>query len=231
MRPKIFLVISDPLLTDTLHVAFQSNGLDVVEAVSQAHKLDLLLLNIQPDVLVVEQTLLLNLSELEKTIDLKVIKAVCLLSDLNFYFISEWQEKGIDGFAHRINGFEELRNCISSVIVGKNYLPQNLSGSNDKKLFNNHIYNNEKISYVSARELQVAEMVEKGCSDFEIANKLGISQRTVQRHKYNICKKYGLSGKNGLLRFLLTNTPFEKNKKEQSCKNNDMIIKNIKQIR
>ena len=117
MRPKIFLVISDPLLTDTLHVAFQSNGLDVVEAVSQAHKLDLLLLNIQPDVLVVEQTLLLNLSELEKTIDLKVIKAVCLLSDLNFYFISEWQEKGIDGFAHRINGFEELRNCISSVIV------------------------------------------------------------------------------------------------------------------
>jgi DNA-binding CsgD family transcriptional regulator len=47
----------------------------------------------------------------------------------------------------------------------------------------------------SAREVQVAALVEAGMSDREIAERLGISQRTDEDHVHNILTRLGLSGR------------------------------------
>lgn len=67
----------------------------------------------------------------------------------------------------------------------------------------------KRISYVQAhkmlsqRESTVLDFVEKGYTNVNIADELGISVRTVETHRYNICKKLDISGPNGLLKWIL----------------------------
>lgn len=67
---------------------------------------------------------------------------------------------------------------------------------------------NEKISYeealriLSVAEVRVLELVERGNTNKEGARKLGNSSRTIQTHRNNICKKLGVKGRLGLIKWL-----------------------------
>jgi DNA-binding NarL/FixJ family response regulator len=52
-----------------------------------------------------------------------------------------------------------------------------------------------ELGALSGRELQVVELVADGLSNEEIAARLYVSTRTVERHLSNVYKKLGLSGK------------------------------------
>ena len=51
---------------------------------------------------------------------------------------------------------------------------------------------------VTARELEVAELVAAGLSNREIAQQLSVSVRTVEGHVYRACLKLGVSDRDGL---------------------------------
>lgn len=61
----------------------------------------------------------------------------------------------------------------------------------------------EALKILTTAEVRVLEQVEKGSSNKIIAENLGISIRTVHTHRNNICKKIGISGQGGLLKWLL----------------------------
>ena len=56
--------------------------------------------------------------------------------------------------------------------------------------------------YLTARELQIAELCATGMINKEIASRLGISQRTVEVHKNNIFKKLGINNTVELMRYM-----------------------------
>jgi DNA-binding CsgD family transcriptional regulator len=51
---------------------------------------------------------------------------------------------------------------------------------------------------VTARELEVAELVAAGASNREIAERLSVSVRTIEGHVYRACVKLGVSDRDGL---------------------------------
>ena len=54
----------------------------------------------------------------------------------------------------------------------------------------------------SVAEVKVLDLVEQGYTSMEIAKKLGNSPRTIQTHRSNICRKLGVEGRLGLIKWL-----------------------------
>ena len=60
----------------------------------------------------------------------------------------------------------------------------------------------EALKILSAAEVRVLDLVEKGYTNSEIAKELGNSPRTIQTHRNNICRKLGLKGRHALVKWL-----------------------------
>lgn len=66
----------------------------------------------------------------------------------------------------------------------------------------------EKIAGLTATEKKVLRLVARSMTSREIAEALGIAERTVHTHRQNICAKLELKGINSLLQFAIRNRTF-----------------------
>jgi two-component system response regulator NreC len=96
------------------------------------------------------------------------------------------------------NGYEYLGKTVTGIILNS-YL--NRSGFNGN--------NNEDMSQLSAREIEVLKLFCDGLLNQEIADKLFISIRTVETHKTNIMKKINLRSSVDLVKFAIRNNLIE----------------------
>jgi len=60
----------------------------------------------------------------------------------------------------------------------------------------------DALKILSAAEVKVIDLVERGYTSSEIAKELGNSPRTIQTHRNNICRKLGVKGRLGLIKWL-----------------------------
>ena len=59
------------------------------------------------------------------------------------------------------------------------------------------------LSILTQAERRILRLVAEDRTSVEIAGLLGVSPRTVENHRTNICRKIGLRGNNALLRYAL----------------------------
>jgi DNA-binding NarL/FixJ family response regulator len=108
---------------------------------------------------------------------------------------------GAMGYVTKNSTNQELVEAIRTVAAGKQYVCKEVS-----ELFSNeHLYvdpDTPDINVLSKRELEIVELVKKGKSSKEIAEKLEISLRTVEVHRYNILHKLNLKNTPALINFI-----------------------------
>ena len=64
---------------------------------------------------------------------------------------------------------------------------------------------NKTVANLSHSELKVVQLIKQNQSSKKIAEVLFISEKTVKNHRYNICKKLGLTGEsNSLLKWVMS---------------------------
>ncbi len=61
----------------------------------------------------------------------------------------------------------------------------------------------QELSALTPREVEVLTLVAEGCTNQEIANRLGLSIKTVQAHRANVMEKLGLHDITHLVRFAI----------------------------
>ena len=105
----------------------------------------------------------------------------------------------VDGYIPKASGKQELLKAIQSIVSGASYF--SLSIIEQYEAYKK-IKNENKSLNLTNRELQIIECIIKNISNKEIANKLFISERTVETHRKNIYRKTDTRGVAGLIEFV-----------------------------
>ena len=99
-------------------------------------------------------------------------------------------QAGARGIVHKTADLESLISCIRSAAGGATWMSDTIFQVSEREP--------QHRSNLTARENQVAELVERGLRNKEIAHNLGIQTGTVKIHLKHIFEKTGCRGRYGL---------------------------------
>lgn len=115
------------------------------------------------------------------------IKIIALSMYADECFYTEMLEAGAKGFMLKNSRFEDIQKAIQEVYAGKNFFSPEILSSILKNM--NKTTTSTFASELSEREVEILFNICKGLSNREIADKLFISKRTVDKHRENILLK------------------------------------------
>lgn len=137
---------------------------------------------------------------LEKKPDLKVI-ALSMYSDESYY--SSMIEAGASGFLLKNSGFNEVKKAIEQVYEGKTYFSMDILQSFMKnRTTKNRMQNEEPLT---EREKEILIYICQGLTNADIADKLKLSKRTVDKHRENLLLKTNSKNTASLVIFAVKN--------------------------
>ena len=100
-------------------------------------------------------------------------------------------QAGARGVLRRTSPPETLVSCLRAVTAGNTWLEDGIFGEVEKTML-------PRRSHLTPRESEIAELVEKGLRNRDIARSLGIQTGTVKIHLKHIFEKTGVRGRYGL---------------------------------
>jgi len=138
---------------------------------------------------------------ISKNPDLKII-ALSMFSDEEYYY--KMIEAGAKGFLLKDSDIAEVKQAILSVNEGKTHFSEQILFSLIKNKKSAQITETNECN-LSIRENEVLVEICKGYSNQEIAEKLNISKRTVDKHRSHLLEKTNSKNTASLVIFALKN--------------------------
>ena len=172
-----------------------SNGKDFINSL-QVLKPDLVLLDINMPVM---NGIEAAREALKLYNDLNIL-VLSMLGEEDYY--NELVKIGVKGFLLKDCDSDELLMAVDKILSGGHYFSQDLL---IQILQSKTEHNNDPSIEITSREKDVLTLICKGLTNAEIAEKLFVSQRTIDRHKYNIYSKCGCTNSAGLVVFAIKN--------------------------
>ncbi len=210
MKEKIIIIIADdhPIFRKGLKYTIQTNeNFEIIgEAVNGQAAIELIE-KLSPDVAVLDVEMPfhngLAVAEivLSKNADLKII---LLTAHKEPEVLKKAVKIGVKGYLLKDSVDEEIVKAIEVVNNGGMYISPIMSGylvgKTDDEMPIHPLFNQ-----LTQMEHKIIQSVAHNKSTAEIADQFCISERTVDRHRSNICKKLNLTGNNALTKFALEN--------------------------
>ena len=125
---------------------------------------------------------------LQQRPDLHVI-ALSMFGDDHYYKLM--LESGASGFLLKDSDINEVYAAVDAVMLGDSYFSTALLGSFTRNMSRLTLTDTSVEDALSDREVEILVEVCRGLSNQEIADKLFISKRTVDKHRANILEKTG----------------------------------------
>ena len=100
-------------------------------------------------------------------------------------------QSGASGVVRKTANLDVLLSCLREVARGGTWMEDNLARDAERPVRQGH-------TPLTARELQVMDLVERGMKNKEIGGELGIQTGTVKIHLKHIFEKTGIRGRYGL---------------------------------
>lgn len=124
------------------------------------------------------------------------------------YTIREALQAGAKGYIMKNSGMNDLFMAIERISRGEKYFCQDAA----TKLIDNSLQSGKPITekgrpksndIISDREKEILKMFGQDKSSDDIARKLKLSKRTIEKHKYNIMLKLGIKTPVGLAKYAM----------------------------
>jgi len=121
-------------------------------------------------------------------------------------YVRKMLKNGALGYVTKNSSRQEMIHAIKEVHAGHQYLCEEIRKNMEAVPVTGK--NDDDINELSQREMEVIDLLKKGYSSKEIANRLFISVKTVEAHRHNILKKLKIKNAAALVNFI--NTGYEK---------------------
>ncbi len=133
------------------------------------------------------------------------VKFLILSMHLEDEYVFKAVELGVKGYLHKDASSQELLMALKHLANGESYFSQKvvkiiMEGSRYRRTSNG-----KKPKDLTRREKEIISLVIDGMSNAEIAERLDISVRTVENHRFNMLRKIGARNTPELVKFTLEN--------------------------
>lgn len=134
------------------------------------------------------------------------IKIIVISASGDEEYLDSMLDAGAKGFLLKNVDTEDISKAIKSVLCGKSYFsPELLSILASQFVEKPSLCNEKEIVQFTKREIEVLQLLTEGLKNREIADKLFLSTRTVERHRENIILKSGAKNIVGILTYAIKN--------------------------
>lgn len=198
---KILLVDDHAIVSDGLEALLKAvDGFDVVNKLTSGDFALAYLKQFPVDIMITDYSMpdmdgvtLVKKAKILRQ-DLKII--VLSMHD-EVSMIKEMLSAGVDGYVLKKYAQQEIVNAIETVNNGRQYF----SNEVNKALLSALLPQEMAEKNVTERELEVLKLLAQELTSKQIAEKLFISERTVETHRKNLMRKTGANNAIGLVRY------------------------------
>jgi DNA-binding NarL/FixJ family response regulator len=211
MTAATILIVDDhPMMMLGLsELVADAPDLEVCAKAAHAEEAARLFSQLHPDLVIVDLSLPgesgLSLIGRLKALDSRTRILVLSMHD-ELLYAERALEAGAMGYVNKSVHSGELLAAIRRVVSGKRYLSQELEERMLARSSGGSRAARSGIESLSARELEVLEWIGRGLRTGEIAERLQLSVKTVERHRENLKDKLGLKSASELVRVALSRT-------------------------
>jgi two-component system, NarL family, nitrate/nitrite response regulator NarL len=197
---KIVLVDDHRIVLDGLKSLLDNDSnFNVLAAVGSSEEALDVINQQQPDMLLTDYTLP-GMTGLELSMKVKEkypsIKRVLLSMHDEAHLIKQIMKAGVDGYILKSIQQSELKSALRQIKNGMPYISPEIT-----KMIMTDMSSNQKEELLTEREQEIVKLIVKEYSNKAIAEKLFISERTVETHRKNIFRKTNTSSLVGLVKF------------------------------
>jgi len=205
VRPIRLIIVDDHhIVLDGLKSLFNQDAQFQVLATAQTAEEALeLVATHQPDILLTDYRLP-GLSGLELAVKVKEkhpkIKRVILSMHDEGMLVRQILKEGVDGYLLKSIQQSELKNALIQINNGLPYVSPEIT-----RLLMSGLSDEHPEELLTEREREILNLIAKEFSNKQIAEKLFISERTVETHRKNIFRKTNTSTLVGLIKYAFAN--------------------------
>ncbi|TJY34608.1 response regulator transcription factor [Pontimicrobium aquaticum] len=195
MNPSIIIADDHPLVLKGLQGFLTEKNYNILGSATNGKEAYKLILKHEPDIAILDIRMPhlsgIEIAELcNEKIDTKII---LITFEKNGVFYHQAKQLNIYGYLLKEFALVEIENCLKSVIKGAPYFSKEIEDQfpKEKEIVN--------IDALTPSEKRILKLIANNKTAKEIAKILCISNRTVEKHKSHIIKKFNLESKHNSL--------------------------------
>jgi DNA-binding NarL/FixJ family response regulator len=118
------------------------------------------------------------------------VKVIALSAHADQQYVLQMLDAGAAGYVLKISAASELVRAISAVMRDENYLSTQITGILvENYLKRRSVSGRSALEPLAPREREVLQLLAEGHNSTKIAERFGISRKTVETHRRNIMRK------------------------------------------
>jgi DNA-binding NarL/FixJ family response regulator len=204
-KKQIFIVDDHPMMRDGLRQLIGNEpDLNVCGEADDAPQALAQIASLKPDLALVDITLR-STSGLELIKDLQIRHRDMPVLVISMHDESLYAERvlraGGRGYIMKQEGGKKLMEAIRRVLAGRTYVSEKMAANILDVFSGRRVESASPVEKLSDREFEVFQLIGRGLSTKEIADRLHVSVKTVEVHRVNIKQKLGVQTAPELIRF------------------------------
>ncbi len=193
-RSRILLADDHALILEGLRRMLEPHH-DIVEAVGDGKSLVDAALRLKPDLIILDVSMpVLSGVEAARQIRKRLprMKLLFLTVHSNPAYLQEALSAGATGYILKSSSREEILGAVKSVLAGQRYISLGIVAEDFDLSRWQAGAGTKSRAMLTSRERQVLQMLAEGRSTREVASELNVSHKTVEFHRNNVKRKFGL---------------------------------------